>query len=304
MFSCPALRESVVAGPGRTVQGDSTEVDCNATPDTPEEVQRKLAASLDAARRYAEDCPAELRTADFVPFALQKKVESNQQVFMVTEGLYVASEYGASDLGLLQGLGISRVINISSGSRTVPNYGESTVNWDVEYRHYPLEDRIGYSVSAVEEAFVEAIELIEDWLADGQLVLVHCSAGLSRSASMVMAFLMSTDELSLHDAVQAFTTARGRQPACTPTYWTVLMKLERNLCASARKSMSMSPSSMSMSGVVPSFDFTPWICDDVGGQGEQNRSTGLQIATDDTVANMLHNEHDWDADAVVHALLG
>lgn len=222
---------------------------------------------------------------------MQRKVESDQQIFRVMEGLYMGSEYGASDIGLLRGLGINRVINISSGSRTVPNHGEKVVGWDAQYRHYPLEDRIGYSVDAVITAFDEAVELLHGWLQEGCRVFVHCSAGLSRSASMVMAFMICKHNKSLHQAVKSFTAARGRQPACTPTYWTALMRLERRIFPDHGP------------GVAPTFDYTHWICDDVGGQGEDNRSTGLQIATDETVAQLLHNEHDWDADAVVHALL-
>ena len=103
---------------------------------------------------------------------------------------------------------------------------------------------------------------------------------------MVMAFLMYARGATLREAVAAFTAARGRQPACTPTYWTTLMRLERKL-----------------RGEGPSFDYTLWICDDVGGAGEADRCTGLQIATDEVVARLLHEEHDWDAVAVVNALL-
>jgi hypothetical protein len=52
-----------------------------------------------------------------------------------------------------------------------------------------------------------------------------------------------------------------------------------------------------------SFDSPLWICDDVGGSGELDRSAGLQIATDAEAARLLHEEHDWDAAAVADALL-
>lgn len=276
------------SGPGRTVElEEGAVVLLDAEPDDSAEVERKIAASLEAARAYADDCPQELRGEGFIPFAMQRKVQEDQQLFVVAEGLYVGSEYAASDIGLLRGAGISRIINISSGSRTVPNYGENVPDWAVVYKHYALEDRIGFSVAATEETFAEAVGLIAAWLAEGQQVLVHCSAGLSRSASMVMAFLMSDRGATLHEAVEMFTAGRGRQPACTPTYWTALMRIERRLHGESRP---------------PSFDYTRWICDDVGGQGEPGRSTGLQIATDETVARML-KEHDWDAVAVVNTLL-
>ena len=113
-------------------------------------------------------------------------------------------------------------------------------DWDVVYRHFALEDRIGFAVQSALEAFDEAVELITAWLAEGKRVLVHCSAGLSRSASMVMAFLMHARGATLREAVAAFTAARGRQPACTPTYWTALMRLERRLLGEG----------------PPSFDYT------------------------------------------------
>jgi len=109
---------------------------------------------------------------------------------------------------------------------------------------------------------------------------------------MVMAYMMVTSGCSMAEAVSRFTAARGRQPACTPTYWTALLRLERNMFEGAG------------AGVPPTFDFTDWICDDLGGQGEEGRTTSLQIATDDRVAHLLQNEHDWDADAVVQELLG
>ena len=280
------------SGPGRIVEAEEDPFDYSAPPDDAEMVQKKLDESLAAAQAYAEDCPPELIKAvsglkdGFIPFSKQRKVQPNQQLFSLEESLYVGSEYAASDIGLLRGVGISRIINISSGSRTVPNHGEQVADWDVVYRHFPLEDRIGFSVQTAGESFDEAIELIMAWLADGHRVLLHCSAGLSRSASMAMAFLMHARGATLQEAVAAFTAARGRQPACTPTYWTTLMRLERRL-----------------RGEGPSFDYTAWICDDVGGAGEPDRSTGLQIATDEEVARLLHEEHDWDAAAVVDALL-
>ena len=294
------------SGVGRTVgaAGGSTAVNLAAGPDNAEEVAGKLARSLAAAKCFADDA-VDYPRGSFVPFGLQRKVQADQQIFVLQGGggegegvVYVGSEYAAADIGLLRGVGVSRVINISSGSRTVPNYGESVEAWkdDVEYVHFPLEDRIGFAVQEVEAAFVKAVDLLRVWVSEeGRSVLVHCSAGLSRSASMCMAFMMcgggGGEGCSLADAVAAFTVCRGRQPACTPTYWTALMRLERRLGKSGP-------------GDAPSFDYTPWICDDVGGKGEAGRATGLQLETDEVVATLLHDEqHDWDADAVVRTLL-
>lgn len=284
----PPNIESGESDPGRTV--DAAAAIGSTEPDAPEIVEAKLAASLTAARGYADDCPeAKYPKGAFVPFRLQRKVKEDQQLFVVADGVHVGSEYAAADVGLLRGAGISRVVNISSGARTVPNFGESVDGWSVEYRHFPLEDRIGFSVAVARAAIDEVVRLLRQWVDQGHAVLVHCSAGLSRSASAVMAYLMVAKGVSLAGAVAAFTAARGRQPACTPTYWTVLGRLERGISGAGP-------------GTAPSCNYTDWICDDVGGKGEEDRATGLQLATDAEVARLLV-EHDWDADAVVAALL-
>ena len=179
------------------------------------------------------------------------------------------------------------MINISSGSRTVENFGEG---YGVEYTHYPLEDRIGMSVETAVSTFTEAAGLLQQWVSEGRAVLVHCSAGLSRSASMVMAWLILSHGVDLSHAVATFTAARGRQPACTPSYWTALMRLERLVLQAG-------------AGTPPTFDYTEWICDDVGGKGEEGRSTSLQLETDAQVAKLLRENHDWDADAVFRSLM-
>ena len=48
--------------------------------------------------------------------------------------------------------------------------------------------------------FSRAIEFIEREMAMGRRVLVHCAAGISRSASMVIAYLMYTRGMSFNDA--------------------------------------------------------------------------------------------------------
>jgi hypothetical protein len=262
----------------------------DATPNEQKTVQAKLALSLSAAQQYAADCdPSVFPQGSYIPFHLQRKVTQEQLAYAIMDGIYLGSEYGALDLGLLRGLQISHIINITSGSRTVPNYGESIQGWDVKYVHYSLEDRIGYSEQTILKTFRETTSSLREWSANQQRVFVHCSAGLSRSASVIMAYLMDVKSLTLAQAVSLFTEKRGRQPACTPSYWSALCMLERELRGVNVKT-------------APTFDYTPWICDDVGGAGEDH-PTGLQLATNEVVAKMLR-DMDWNASAVVNRLLG
>ena len=69
--------------------------------------------------------------------------ESQELVFHVEGGLYIGAEAGAGDLGLLRGLGVSRVINATGGfgqeGSLRPNWGEllAVPRWDVAYTSLP-----------------------------------------------------------------------------------------------------------------------------------------------------------------------
>lgn len=294
-------------------------------------VARKLARSLEVARQFADDflssttsasspAPALVPAAGggsggaqdaavlsgeeallasdrgraFVPFDKQRKVEGEEQIFRVCRRVFVGSEYAAADVGLLRGLGISRVMNITSGARTVPNFGERVAGWDVEYTSYPLQDRIGFPVASIVEAMDDAVARLDAWDAEDRAVLVHCSAGLCRSASIIMAWLMrraSSPRLTLAEAVEAYTEARGRPPAPSPSYWSALVSEERSAAREAGvPDASTRP---------PTFDFTESVCGDLSIEGGAG---SLQLAPRDEVIRLLREFH-WNPDAVVRALL-
>ena len=197
-----------------------------AQPDDAATIAQKLADSLSVARAHADDCPVHERlSSGYVPFSLQRKVQETEQIFLVSDtrthapsdnvarGLvYVGSEYAAADTGLLRGMNIARVINVTAGSRRVPNFGESIPDWRVSYTNYELHDQMGESVPAISRAMSECAACLEAHTAAGQSVLVHCSAGLCRSATMVLAWLMHAQRMSLADAVAHFASCRGRLP--------------------------------------------------------------------------------------------
>ena len=79
-------------------------------------------------------------------------------------------------------------------------------------------------------------------------VQVHCSAGLSRSASMVVAWCMHAQGMppqSLGGAVARVQAARGRRLQINPSFWMNLATWERELFHLP-------------AGTMPTLDFTPW----------------------------------------------
>jgi len=81
---------------------------------------------------------------------------------------------------------------------------------DLEYCRVDVEDM---SREPIELFFPEATEFIHSWVSREQPVLVHCRAGVSRSASVVMAYLMKYQGYSFHDA---FFLVRSRRSCVSP----------------------------------------------------------------------------------------
>lgn len=260
-------------------------------PNSAAECDAKLARSLEVARAYADDCPADQRRGDFVPFRFQRKVLGEELAFALGDsGVYVGSEYGAADVSLLRGLGISRVINITTGSRKVPNFGEHVAGFEVAYKNVHLDDRIGTDVGDVVSAMHAAAADIEAWLAEGRRVLVHCSAGLCRSTTLAMGWLMAgRRRLSLSAAVAAMSAARGRPPVPSASYASALARFERE-AVEARGELPPA---------APTADFTEGFVDDFA---VESGAQSLQLAPEAVLRRMLKDANG-DADAVFRKLL-
>uniref|UniRef100_A0A7S0NYT0 protein-tyrosine-phosphatase n=2 Tax=Calcidiscus leptoporus TaxID=127549 RepID=A0A7S0NYT0_9EUKA len=83
----------------------------------------------------------------------------------------------------------------------------------------------------IKEHFEKAHEAIERARAAGEAVFVHCSRGVSRSASLVIAYLMRRDGLSAEDA-RALVTSR--RPVVLPNdgFWRCLEEYGKELVGS------------------------------------------------------------------------
>jgi len=175
-------------------------------------------------------------------------------------------------------IGITAVVNITCGSGRVPNKFESS---GVEYLNFEVHDQPGET--AIVDAIAKGCPQVEQWLLESKLVLVHCSAGLSRSVTFVVAYLMKKHRhLSLKDAIDFVQSRRGRKIQINPSFWMELAKLERELFA-------LPP------GTVPTVDFRPWWREDFGRMG----------FTEEAIDNALIVVGDWvDFSKAFEALLG
>lgn len=92
----------------------------------------------------------------------------------------------------------------------LPNVFEGKT--DIEYLKIPILDHWSEDCAAY---FPAAIKFIDRARAQGSSVLVHCLAGVSRSVTITLAYLMQSKCLSLNDA---FTQIKNKKSDISPNF--------------------------------------------------------------------------------------
>uniref|UniRef100_A0A8C7Y6N3 Dual specificity protein phosphatase n=1 Tax=Oryzias sinensis TaxID=183150 RepID=A0A8C7Y6N3_9TELE len=119
--------------------------------------------------------------------------------------LYLGSALHASKKEVLDAIGISALLNVSADC---PNHFEGAY----QYKCIPVEDNHKEDISCW---FLEAIEFIDSVRDSSGRVLVHCQAGISRSATICLAYLMKRKRIRLDEA---FEFVRRRRSIISPNF--------------------------------------------------------------------------------------
>ncbi|KAJ1644063.1 hypothetical protein LPJ64_004233 [Coemansia asiatica] len=161
--------------------------------------------------------------------------------------LYLGGEDNVLD-DQLQALGIRRVLNVArevdSGSRQQKHLQAESV----EFRHMQWD----HNEPDLEKHFDQCFAFIDGARTRHQGVLVHCQLGVSRSASLVIAYVMRTMGMGFDSA---YEYVRLRAPCICPNlsliaqlsaYGRCLQEREvPELCVSASSSENASPMELS-----------------------------------------------------------
>ncbi|XP_051924788.1 dual specificity protein phosphatase 2 [Hippocampus zosterae] len=117
--------------------------------------------------------------------------------------LFLGSAIHASHRETLASAGITAVLNVSS---SCPNFFEG----EFQYLRLTVEDNLAADIRA---CFSTAIAFIDAVKQSGGRVLVHCQAGISRSATICLAYLMHTRRVRLDEA---FDFVKQRRQVISP----------------------------------------------------------------------------------------
>ncbi|EDQ91652.1 uncharacterized protein MONBRDRAFT_14600 [Monosiga brevicollis MX1] len=113
--------------------------------------------------------------------------------------LFLGSAVDASNLAALREHRITAILNITTD---VPN----TFADSLQYQQIPILDT---SEQNIQNYFEVAFEFINQAKQYGRNVLVHCQAGISRSAAFVIGYLMYERNMNLNDAHNYVSVCRS-----------------------------------------------------------------------------------------------
>mmetsp|Transcript_15574 Transcript_15574/g.31093 ORF Transcript_15574/g.31093 Transcript_15574/m.31093 type:complete len:267 (+) Transcript_15574:178-978(+) len=126
----------------------------------------------------------------------------------IMEGVYLGSALSVQNVEKLQYLGITAVLNMA-GTRALK---EETINefvkMGIAFKQINADDEPFFPV--LENHWQEAYDFIQSSVANGNgKCVVHCVAGINRSAVIVAAYYMITTQTPLLDTIKHIRSQRG-----------------------------------------------------------------------------------------------
>ena len=154
-----------------------------------------------------DDCVIRVIECENTLIELQEKNNSNimfirdlEQIQHVIDNVYIGNSKHSEEE--LISLGITHVFNISNN-----RYREYKIIKETQFK---IEDHIDENVMTILPNIVDNIKLLND---NGAKIFVHCFAGISRSATVVLYYIMFFHNYSYNAAFQFLRSIRvGIQP--------------------------------------------------------------------------------------------
>lgn len=142
--------------------------------------------------------------SDLVKPSSQYKLEPKMD--LIIPRLYLSDDIAARNIKLLTKYNITHILNLTTN---IPNKFEP----NIMYKKLVILDFESQNIS---QYFAEANEFIDNALAenDKNCVLVHCNAGISRSSSFVIAYLMHKKMFKSYKDALKFV--RKKRPIVSP----------------------------------------------------------------------------------------
>ncbi|RXN25444.1 dual specificity phosphatase 13 isoform B-like protein [Labeo rohita] len=138
----------------------------------------------------------------------------------------------ARDKPMLYSMGITHIVNAASGPPHVNTGPRFYRDMDIDYFGVEADDSSDFIISVF---FYPTARFIRAALSKNGRVFVHCLMGVSRSATLVLAFLMICEDLTLMEAIKAVRQHRDICP--NPGFLNQLRHLDMSLVRERKKKL-------------------------------------------------------------------
>lgn len=160
---------------------------------------------------------------------------------LVAPGLFVGDEVAASSDAMLSREGVTHILNCTAKLNPTLEQGGGSYG----YLRLNLMDNAS-DLPRMKWALRAGVDFIRNAIRAGGRVLVHCHRGISRSATLAMAYLIEEEQ---RPADSVFDTVKHHRAVCDPnfTYWCAMKEWENQVLrpavlARSKSGLRLSPS--------------------------------------------------------------
>ncbi|RWS11434.1 dual specificity protein phosphatase 10-like isoform X2 [Dinothrombium tinctorium] len=165
-------------------------------------------------------------------------VPKKQSLTAILPFLFIGSESDACDEKKLRQFKITYILNVTAH---LP-FAKCSFDGRLRVKRLPVADSCTQNLK---QYFNEAIDFIDEAERNGCNILIHCQAGISRSPTIAIAYLMCHKLMPL---VDAYKLVKNKRPIISPNFNFMgqLLELEQNLrCEHKFQSSNENDSSLS-----------------------------------------------------------
>jgi protein tyrosine phosphatase len=148
-------------------------------------------------------------------------VETMGKISKIIPGLFLSGLDAITSESLTENE-ISKVLRVMKNPPPLPTNIEEK---KIEEEKIEIDDTFGQNIGA---HFEKVYEMIDEALKNNQNILVHCRAGISRSATIVISYIMKSQRMKMDDA---FEFVKSKRSIISPNgdFFATLYKYEREL---------------------------------------------------------------------------
>eukprot|EP00041_Stephanoeca_diplocostata_P033517 m.1109804 g.1109804 ORF g.1109804 m.1109804 type:complete len:392 (-) comp24355_c0_seq3:3398-4573(-) len=164
-----------------------------------------------------------------------RKANLQEPPSLIVPYLLLGARKDAENFDFMRSAGVKAVLNVTQA----PHVNELP---GIRYKQVPVLDTWH---QGIDRYFDESFAFIEQARSQNEVVLVHCSAGISRSATIVIAYLMQKNLWTLDNT---HTFVRSIRPVISPNldFMGHLLHFERSLLAPVNEADSNTGTTQSM----------------------------------------------------------